>query len=97
MKAQILYVDDHRTTRDQRWDAGDGKVLPPECYTQVDECAVPEGPAIQACEAIFESRQAVDGPVKNHLGLRIRSMSVGDLVVLGNERFICSPVGFQVA
>jgi len=95
MKTQILYVDDFKTTRDQRWHAADGKVLADDCYNQVDELELPEGSAVAACETLFEKFQAIDAPVVSSKGIRLRSMSVGDIIVIDGKRFVCASCGFE--
>jgi len=109
MKATIYYVDGERTNRDERFDASMGKLLPPEKFRKAAEVGLPTcftpntvvAPdwRLQLCEVLFTQFQAVDGPVLA-IGVDnapIRSMSVGDVIVLDGEpgMFFCSGVGFK--
>lgn len=95
MKAEVLYVDHDKTTRDERVDAMDGKQLPADLYKVVrmfdGDAASPEA----ACEELFAKLQAVDAPVLDHQGVRIRSMMIGDMIVLDGKRYLCTREGFQ--
>lgn len=104
MIAKVFYVSAERATRDQRLDAMDGKLLPRECFDLVAVVNVPDcfrhkdiaDKRLGVCEAIFTQHQAVDGPVFDAAGNPVRSMSVGDVVVLKGEPgfFFCDRVGF---
>jgi hypothetical protein len=99
MQATIFYVDDTKTTRDERWVAGRGKLLPGDRYAEVNQVDLPgtdDNTPIALCEAIFAQYQAIDGPVFGADDKPIRSMSVGDLIVIEDGLFICQGVGFKL-
>jgi hypothetical protein len=101
MQIKIFYVDFDKTDRDQRWDASRGETLPEGCYTKVDDRELHPSRAqdteLEVCESVFCRMQGEgdDPPVTNTKGERIRSMSVGDLVQIGDSYYICDRVGFR--
>lgn len=113
MKATIYYVDFDKTDRDQRWDAGEGKLLPPECFTRVASVEIPscfspradlkEDWRLKVCEVLFAYFNGQNS--SNNVGrvercvANMRSMSVGDVIMLEGEPglFLCDRVGFRPA
>lgn len=94
MRVTILYVDQTKLTREHRWDLGEN-LLPADCYTEVDTFEAPDDSYLYSvCETLFEKYQALDTPVSSTKGVPLRSMSVGDIITIGAERFICARVGF---
>jgi hypothetical protein len=98
ISAEILYVDFDKTTRDGRVRAMDGEQLPSGLYKVVrvfegdeHDAASPEA----ACDELFAKLQAVDAPVLGLGGERIRSMMVGDMIVLDGERYLCARDGWK--
>lgn len=111
MKAFIFYVDFDKTDRNQRWDAGEGKLLPPECFTKVAEVTLPscfspradlkEDWRLQVCEILFTFFNGGGSDVGRveRFTESMRSMGVGDVIVLDSEPglFFCDRVGFRPA
>lgn len=91
MKARILYVSWERTTVDDRFHAGrDGHVLPEEKLDDIGTFDVDPATDIEALEKLFERFNIGD-----HGGLRVRSLSVGDVVELDGRRYVCAPCGWD--
>jgi len=99
MKAKILYVSWDRTTVDDRFHAGrDGHVLPEEKFDDIGTFDVEGADDTEALEKIFERFNVGDhGNLFARSGLRIRSMSVGDVVELDGRRYVCAPCGWEEA
>lgn len=110
MMATIIYVDEKQTTREQRADALlDGTVLPERCYRTI--CQIGQGDP-ETCDDIPEDMVILEKlfeqfNIGDHGGLRmVRSMSVGDIVVLEGNRqlgtgtstrmYLCAPVGWKL-
>ena len=105
MKVSVYYVSD-KASRDERFDAMAGKLLPLDRFEKVSVVELPacftpredyQGDwRLGVCEVIWERHQAVDKPVIG-IGGRIRSMSVGDFMTIEGEPgvFLCSPIGFK--
>lgn len=106
MKVHVYYVS-ARASRDERLHAMDGVLLPSHLFDKVSEVTLPacftprpDYPGdwrVGVCEVIWTRHQAIDAPVISSDGQRIRSMNVGDFLVLDGEPgvFLCSKVGFK--
>lgn len=100
MKADLIYADHRNSTRDDRWEISQGKVFTqtPDLYNKVYTYSwnAPVGP-FDACEEVFA---LFNMPGGLHEKNQIRSMSIGDLVVLEfdngkTEVYVCSSTGFE--
>lgn len=101
MKATIYYVDENKTDRFERDDARMGKLLPADKFRKVTEIQLPacfeprtDGPdwRLSLCETLFERFNIGDRG-----GLRVRSMCVGDVIVIEGQPglFFCDIAGFK--
>lgn len=108
MKATIYYVDGDRTNRDERWDAGMGKLLPPDKFrkaavVELPPCFEPRDDLgdldwrLQVCEVLFAHFNGQGKSVGKVTRFASRSMSVGDVIVLEGEPglFFCDRIGFR--
>lgn len=102
MKATVVYANWDLIDRDTRLDVvGEGQVLDgqPELYKKVHTFEYVNGPVgpYDACEEMFALFNMPNGLQEKK---RVRSMSVGDVVVLDldngqTEVFVCARAGFE--
>jgi hypothetical protein len=104
MKVSVYYVNDS-ASREERFSALDGNLISASSYSLVSEVALPScfeprddiDWRTSLCETIFKRHQAIDAPVKSSKGERIRSMSVGDYLVIEGQPgvYVCAGTGFR--
>jgi len=102
MKATVVYANWDQIDRDTRLDVvGEGQVLDgqPELYSQVHVFEYHNGPVgpFDACEEMYALFNMPGGLQEKK---RVRSMSVGDVVVLNldngqTEVYVCASCGFE--
>jgi len=87
-KLTIYYVDFEKTNRDDRWDASMGKFIGVDKITKIGtyEAKNDENPLYEAFEEFN---------IGNRGGYRVRSMSVGDVVVWNGTAYICAGAGWD--
>lgn len=94
MRVRILYADWENLGRDERVDAHRGNYVGPENYKKVDEFEFGlgrgEDARLELLEAIFEEFNIGD-----HRGKECRSLSTGDIVMIGPRAYMCASVGWD--
>lgn len=83
----IYYVDPDKANRDDRWDASLGKFIGEDKLTKV---ATYEATTENPLDEVFQEFN-----IGCRGGYPVRSMSVGDVVTMNNQAFLCAPAGWK--